>query len=516
MENSRKTNADTVLPHFPGGGPENLCEEKRPRTDVSSLRRKSISMPAPKGATDFEDVTASLKRCPDTNPTSSTRLLTGASLQRGARLLSPRFFLLQHAAKQLSCGCTREFVYDHDFPRQLVGRNLALAEGEQVLGAERFARLQHHECLGNLAAHFVGHPDDTDVGNGRVGGNGDLNLLGPDAVTRTLDDVVFPGHEPEVAIRIDIYEVTGAIPAFGGDGMALFVGIAPIDRAGGSAGGKMTDGAGFRFLTFFVDHFQLVAGYGLAEGTGLGLAADDIGGENVHHLRRAQPLEDLQAKFLLPRMIGRGSQALAAAGTDAQAAEIKFAFRVRHLQHLAVGGGGQSQDRDAMLLYGVEHLLRVEPGDERGSGSETEGDGRVTGVARPKSQWGGPADNVVFRDSPAILPKAVGHDQQFLHQVDGPFGAPSCARSVHQQAHVFAVAEYGVDGRTAGLQQLTVGEKSLGLHFGGIAPDNNDVLDRLKVRARGLDFAQKRSADDDGHRLRVVGDVSDLVAREQG
>jgi hypothetical protein len=24
-------------------------------------------MPAPKGATDFEDVTASLKRCPDTN-----------------------------------------------------------------------------------------------------------------------------------------------------------------------------------------------------------------------------------------------------------------------------------------------------------------------------------------------------------------------------------------------------------------------------------------------------------------
>ncbi len=106
----------------------------------------------------------------------------------------------------------------------------------------------------------------------------------------------------------------------------------------------MTDRTGLGFLILLVNDLQLVTRYGLAEGASLSLAADHVGGKDVHHLRRPQPLEDLQPKFLLPRMIGRSSQALATAGTDAQAAEIKFAFRVRHLQHLAVGGGGQSQD----------------------------------------------------------------------------------------------------------------------------------------------------------------------------
>src|SRR5271157_786815 len=104
------------------------------------------------------------------------------------------------------------------------------------------------------------------------------------------------------------------------------------------------------------------------------------------------------AEFLLPRVIGRGGQALATAGTDAQAAEIIFLFRVRHLQHLAVGGGGQSQDRDVMFLYGVKHLLRFELGDKRGRRTETERDRRVAGVTGPKSQRGGTTDNVVLRD----------------------------------------------------------------------------------------------------------------------
>ena len=41
-------------------------------------------------------------------------------------LRSCGFFLLQYPAQQLSSRCAREFVYDHDFARQLIGRNLAL------------------------------------------------------------------------------------------------------------------------------------------------------------------------------------------------------------------------------------------------------------------------------------------------------------------------------------------------------------------------------------------------------
>src|SRR5271157_2761667 len=105
-----------------------------------------------------------------------------------------------------------------------------------------------------------------------------------------------------------------------------------------------------------------------------------------------------------------------------------------------------------MLLNRVEHFIRFELGDERGRRTEPEGDGRVAGVARPKSQWGGPTDNVVLRDPPAVLPETVRHDQQLLHKMDGPFGSSRCARSVHEQTHVFAVAEHGIEGWIAGLQ----------------------------------------------------------------
>src|SRR5271166_619010 len=108
------------------------------------------------------------------------------------QLLSHGFFLPQHTAEQLSRGRTREFLYDHDFPGQLVGCNLALAERDQLFGADGLARLQHNEGFGNLAAHLVGHPDDSNISHSRVGGNGNLNFLRPDTVTRTLDDVVLP------------------------------------------------------------------------------------------------------------------------------------------------------------------------------------------------------------------------------------------------------------------------------------------------------------------------------------
>src|ERR1019366_4302111 len=178
-------------------------------------------------------------------------------------------------------------------------------------------------------------------------------------------------------------------------------------------------------LPLFVYNLKLVARYGLAERARLDLTADHVGGENVHHLRRAQTLEDLQPKFLLPRVIGRGSQALAAAGADAQAAEIKLGFRVRYLQHLAVRGGGKSQDRDAMLLYGVEHLLRVELGDERSSRTETEGNSRITGVARPNRQGSGPPPPTSFSVTrQPYFPKPSGTISSSSTKWTVPFGRP--------------------------------------------------------------------------------------------
>src|SRR5208337_5098547 len=147
-----------------------------------------------------------------------------------------------------------------------------------------------------------------DVSNRRVGGEGDFNFLRSDAVPRTLDDVILARNKPEVAILIGMYEVTGPVPALGGNGVALFVRVAPVDGTGRSASDELTNGTGLGIFVLLVDDFQLVPGHGLAEGTRLGLAADHVGGENVHHLSRAQPLEDLQAEFLFPGMISHSSQ----------------------------------------------------------------------------------------------------------------------------------------------------------------------------------------------------------------
>ena len=100
--------------------------------------------------------------------------------------------------------------------------------------------------------------------------------------------------------------------------------------------------------------------------------------------------------------------------------------------------------------------------------------------------------------------------------MDGPFGPSSCTGSVQEQTHVFACAEHRIEVWITRLQQLGVCEESLGLHVDNIASDDDNVLDSLEAVARCLDFSKERTADDDRHRLRVIGDVSDLGAREEG
>src|ERR1039458_4751258 len=98
-----------------------------------------------------------------------------------------------------------------------------------------------------------------------------------------------------------------------------------------------------------------------------------------------------------------------------------------------------------MFLYRVEHLFRFEPGDQRGGRTETERNSRVTGVARAESQRGRSTNDVVLRDLPSVLTETVRNNQQFLHEVHGPFGSSGCARRIEEQTNVLAFAEHGID-----------------------------------------------------------------------
>src|SRR6516225_689297 len=100
--------------------------------------------------------------------------------------------------------------------------------------------------------------------------------------------------------------------------------------------------------------------------------------------------------------------------------------------------------------------------------------------------------------------------------MDRSLGSSGCARRVQQETKILTFAQHRIGSWSAGLQQLDVGKESLSLHFGRITPDNNNVLNRLKVFTRCLDLPKEGSAHDDRHCLGVVGDMSDLGAREQG
>src|SRR6266852_928662 len=94
-----------------------------------------------------------------------------------------------------------------------------------------------------------------------------LDFLGPDAVRRTLDDVIFPGNKPKIALIVAIDEVTSPVPAIRGDGVPLLFRVAPIKRSRWPSDQKMADLPRRRFLTCFVRNFDLEARHGCAERT---------------------------------------------------------------------------------------------------------------------------------------------------------------------------------------------------------------------------------------------------------
>ena len=65
------------------------------------------------------------------------------------------------------------------------------------------------------------------------------------------------------------------------------------------------------------------------------------------------------------------------------------------------------------------------------------------------------------------------------------------------------------------MQQFGVKPVALGLEFGRVAADDDDMPDGFQILPHGFEFSQKGGVDNDGDGLGVVGHVGNLSAGEQ-
>ena len=109
-------------------------------------------------------------------------------------------------------------------------------------------------------------------------------------------------------------------------------------------------------LARVVDDSQLIAGYGLAAGA-VADRAGPVREEDVQHLGRADPVEDLDAEMLGPAPTEVGRQRLAGGNAHARR-DVSALRQLRRRQHRRVERRDAVEDRRTVLLEALEHRRR--------------------------------------------------------------------------------------------------------------------------------------------------------------
>ena len=91
------------------------------------------------------------------------------------------------------------------------------AEAMNLVFGETAALFTLDDCGGDFAQPLVGHTDDGDILNGRIGAEKVLNLYGVDILTAGDDHVLLPIYQVVEAVGILHGHITGFQPAVGGE-----------------------------------------------------------------------------------------------------------------------------------------------------------------------------------------------------------------------------------------------------------------------------------------------------------
>ena len=222
----------------------------------------------------------------------------------------------------------------------------------------------------------------------------------------------------------------------------------------------------------------------------------------MHHLGRADAVDDSDAGRLAPRVPGRRGQVLARRDASAQRAEIA---PVEHSQHRAIGGGRGGADFDAVPLDRLDHTLGPGlVGHHRGA-AEAEREDELHAQPEREGERRGAAPSRAARGRENVPREAVGAGQHVAVEVDTAFGVARRARGEGDQRGIVAS---GIDrGEIAGKRGDAPGE----LVRARIA-----VVEQRRTQARALrgGFLARGAArfvDDRMRDFRLAHDLGDLA-----
>ena len=254
-----------------------------------------------------------------------------------------------------------EVVDDLEALRPLEGRHpLRRHRSTNLLQGERGARLQHGVEADALTEVGVGHRDSGDLCNLGEPIDEILDFLGTDLLAATIDHVLVPAFDDEVAVRSTTDDVAAAVPTIGGERpRVLFWGavVAPRGvRPAGEQRARLTVGD---VLVRLVDEAHVVA---VTHRPTLGRAHDIIGvvesGVVQQSFRHPEHLLEPDAQR---RMHLAGDFVGQSCPTDLeqrQARQLAGTVLARMLQPTLCYGGHSRGDGDSLALDCGKRALR--------------------------------------------------------------------------------------------------------------------------------------------------------------
>ena len=267
-----------------------------------------------------------------------------------------------------------------------------LEDGERGFWRAVGAVGQHDIGLGDIEPLRVRHGHDGGFGHQRMLDQHAFQLEGRDAVVGRFEHIIGAADIGEVAVRIAVGDVAGAVDVAGHRFDAAVIALVAAHQAGWAGiAQRQAERAFLGVLIFGVQQAKMIAGHGHAHRAGLD--------------RQARRVGDLQGGFGLAVAVADGDAPGALdlldhlrvqrfAGAEQFTQRNFVGFQVFLHEH-APGGRGRAERGDFAVHQGFQQRLRVKArlvGDEDGGAGHPGGEEAGPGVFGPAGAGDGVVD----------------------------------------------------------------------------------------------------------------------------
>ena len=231
----------------------------------------------------------------------------------------------------------------------------------------------------------------------------------------------------------------------------------------------------------------------------------------MEHLRRSDPVDDLEPEALLPAVEGRRRQGLG--GRHAQPHGVERAVRLRVAHDRAVERGDGAEHGRPVGAQRLEDPLGAgRAAHQDGRGAEPERERQAVAEPVGVEELRGREDDVVLPEAQHLAGEVLAGDLDVVLEVHDALGLPGGAGGVEPEGHVVAVGEHGIEllalRGEPGVQVDHVGIRRVAGDEPDLQPRHRLAQARHEVRVRDRE-ARVRV-------LGVVGVVLRLVQRAHG